>query len=356
MPYRCKDPIAILRRHAAGMTAITRTASSNSEGDDAAISIPRRMLVASAMIMACVGPGAAIAADFPSRPIKLVVPFSPGGGTDVIFRIIGNRLSEALGQPVVIENRPGAAGTIGANHVAKADPDGHTLLGYHIAMVTAHHVQKDVPYHPIRDFTPIGLVSAATNAVVVNHNLPVKDFAEFVALAKKDPGKLHFGSSGLGGSDHLGGEMVQMATGIKLTHVPYKGGGPANAAAAAGEIEMTAGTIAQSGSLVKAGKLRALVVMQPERNPEWPDIPSAAEVGYPNLDYQTWFGMWGPAKMSPAVQQKITGVLKEVLARDDVRAALLKAGVGPKYLPPDEFGKMTEQELDRWNKALDGKL
>jgi len=354
MSHRSKNPTAALRHRA--QTALAAVFQSSVGGSRRVFSAPRRLFMASAVLMACFGTNAALAADYPTRPIKIVVPFSPGGGTDVIFRIVGNALGQKLGQSVIIENRPGAAGTIGANNVAKSEPDGYTLLGYHIAMVTAHHVQKDMQYDPIKDFTPVGLVSAATNAVVVNSKLPVKNFAEFVALAKKEPGKIHFGSSGLGGSDHLGGIMVQMATGIELTHVPYKGGGPANAAAASGEIQMTAGTIAQSGPLVKAGKLRALVVMQPERNPEWPDIPSATEVGYPNLNYQTWFGMWGPANMPKDVLQKITGALKEVLAQDDVRAALLKAGVAPKYMPPDEFGKMTKEELDKWNEALKGKL
>ncbi|MDB5838705.1 MAG: bug51 [Herminiimonas sp.] len=317
--------------------------------------VPRRLFLASAVLLACLGPNAALAADYPTRPIKIVIPFSPGGGTDVIFRIIGQRLGEKLGQPVIIDNRAGAAGTIGATHVAQAQPDGYTLLGYHIAMVTAHHVQK-IPYNPLKDFTPIGQVAAATNAVVVNADLPVKNFAEFVALAKKEPEKLHFGSSGSGGSDHLGGLLLQMATGTKLTHIPYKGGGPANVAAASGEIQLTAGTIAQSGALVKAGKLRALVVMQPERNAEWPDIPSAAEAGYPGLNYQTWFGMWGPANMPPDVLQKISSALKEVLERDDVVQALSKAGVGPKFSTPKEYAKMTTDEYERWNTLLKGKL
>jgi len=317
----------------------------------------RRLFITAAMAVACLGSEATLAATrYPAGPIKIVVPFSPGGGTDVIFRIVGAHLADELGESVVIENRPGAAGTIGANHVAKANPDGHTLLGYHIAMVTAHHVQKNLPYDPIKDFTPVGLVSAATNAVVVNSALPVKTFADLVKLAKEKPGEIHFGSSGLGGSDHLGGEMVQMATGIKLTHVPYKGGGPANIAAAAGEIQMTAGTIAQSGPLVKSGKLRALVVMQPERNPEWPDIPGATEAGYPGLNYQTWFGMWGPAGIPPEVLTKITTALEKVLQREEVKKSLLGAGVAPKYMSPEAFGKMTKSEYDKWNEALKGKF
>lgn len=316
----------------------------------------RRTFLASTILLACFGTNPALAANYPSHPVKVIVPFSPGGGTDIIARIVTQRLGEKLGTQFIVENKPGAAGTIGASSVAKADPDGYTLLVYHIAMVTVHHVQKNVPYDPLKDFTPIGQIAAATNAVAVNAQLPVKNFKEFVELAKREPGKLHFGSSGLGGSDHLGGEMLQLATGIKLTHVPYKGGGPANAAAASGEIQLTAGTIAQSAAMIKAGKLRALAVMQKERHPAFPDVPSAAEEGYPNLEYQTWFGMWGPAGMPQDVLQKISGALKEVLARDDVREALNKAGVDPKFSTPEEYGAMTRDQYEKWNVILKGKF
>jgi len=317
--------------------------------------LPRRTLLLSAMLIACLGSAPALADDFPSRPIKLIVPFSPAGGTDVIARIVGQKLSEKLGTTIIVENRPGAAGTIGAGMVAKADPDGYTLLLYHIAMVTAHHIQK-ISFDPMKDFTPIGMVAAGTNVVAINSELPFKTLAELVDYAKKEPGKLHFGSSGTGGSDHLGGEMMQLATEIKMTHVPYKGGGPANAAAASGEIQMTAGTIAQSAPLIRAGKLRPLVVMQKDRSAALPDVPSAAESGYPNLNYTTWFGMWGPANMPPAVLAKISTNLKETLETPAVQDALRKAGVEPSYSTPGEFTASTRQQYDQWNVILKGKF
>ena len=236
----------------------------------------RRALILAAAL-AWAGLPAAQAADYPTRPVRVIVPFAPGGATDLIARIVSQKLSEKFGQQFVVVNTPGAAGTIGANAVARAEPDGYTLLVYHIAMVTTHHTQKDMPYDPIKSFTPISQLGDASNVVSVNVNVPAKNLAELVALAKKSPGKFNFGSSGIGGSDHLGGELLQQVTETKLTHVPYKGGGPAIAAIIGGEIELNAGTVAQAGPMIKAGRLRGLAVMQKERSPALPDVPSAPE-------------------------------------------------------------------------------
>lgn len=316
----------------------------------------RRALFISAMALLGLGFKPALAAEYPNRPVKIVVPFSPGGATDIIARIVAQKLGEKLGGQFVVINTPGAAGTIGAASVAKAEPDGHTLLVYHIAMVTTHHVQKNMPYDALKDFTPISLLSLATNVVTVNADLPVKNLGEFVALAKKNPGKMNFGSSGVGGSDHLGGELLQQVTGMKLTHVPYKGGGPAIAAVAAGEIELNAGTLAQAAPMIKAGKIRPLAVMQKERSPALPDVPSAAEAGFPALDHPTWFGFWGPAKMPPELVKKLNTALREILARSDVREAMNNVGVEPKSSSPSEFDKMNKDQYVLWNKILAGKF
>jgi tripartite-type tricarboxylate transporter receptor subunit TctC len=316
----------------------------------------RRALLLSAMALLALGSNPALAAEYPSRPVKIVVPFSPGGATDIIARIVAQKLGEKFGGQFVVINTPGAAGTIGAASVAKAEPDGHTLLVYHIAMVTTHHVQKNMPYDALKDFTPISLLSLATNVVTVSADLPVKNLAEFVELAKKTPGKLNFGSSGVGGSDHLGGEMLQQVTGMKLTHVPYKGGGPAIVAVAAGEIALNAGTLAQAAPMIKAGKLRPLAVMQKERSPALPDVPSAPEAGFPALDHPTWFGFWGPAKMPPELVTKLNGALREILAQKDVQQAMNNVGVEPKSSTPLEFEKMNKSQYLLWNKILDGKF
>lgn len=299
---------------------------------------------------------AAHAAEFGKTPVKLVVPFAPAGATDLIARTIAPKLSEKFGVQFVVVNAPGAAGTIGAGNVANAEPDGNTLLVYHIAMVTTHHVQKNMPFDPLKSFTPVGMLAEASNVIAVNPNVPAKNLAELVELAKKNPGKMNFGSAGIGGSDHLGGELLQMVTDAKLTHVPYKGGGPATAALVGGEIEMSAGTVAQVAPMIKAGRLRALAVMQTERSPALPDVPSTTEAGFPALDHKTWFGLWGPAQMAPELVTRINAALKEVLSREDVRQALANSGVDAKTSTPQEFNAFIRAQHARWDKVLAGKF
>lgn len=315
----------------------------------------RRILAALATVMA-LGLTSVNAAEFGKTPVKLVVPFAPAGATDLIARTIAPRLSEKFGVQFVVVNTPGAAGTIGAASVANAEPDGNTLLVYHLAMVTTHHVQKNMPFDPLKSFTPIGMLAEASNVIAVNPNVSARTLAELVEYAKKNPGKLNFGSSGIGGSDHLGGELLQMVTNTKLTHVPYKGGGPATAAVVSGEIEMNAGTVAQVVPMIKAGKLRALAVLQTERSPALPDVPSASEAGFPALDHKTWFGLWGPAKMPPELVMKINAALREVLARDDVRQAMANVGVDPKATSPQDFDSYIKAQHSRWDKILAGRL
>lgn len=296
------------------------------------------------------------ASEFGKVPVKLVVPFAPAGATDFVARTIAPRLAEKFGVQFVVVNTPGAAGTIGAASVANAEPDGNTLLVYHIAMVTTHHVQKSMPFDPLKSFTPIGMLAEGSNVIAVNPNVPARTLAELVEHAQKNPGKVNFGSSGIGGSDHLGGELLQMVTRTKLTHVPYKGGGPATAAVVAGEIELNAGTVAQVVSMVKAGKLRALAVMQSERSPVLPDVPSTTEAGFPALDHKTWLGLWGPARMQPELVARINAALREILARDDVRQAMANVGMEPRANTPQEFDAYIKAQHARWDKVLAGRF
>lgn len=296
------------------------------------------------------------ASGFGEGVVRLVVPFSPAGATDFVARAIAPLLAEEFGTQVIVVNTPGAAGTIGASSVANAAPDGNTLLLYHIAMVTTRHVQKSLPYDPLKAFTPIGLVGEASNVISVNPDFPAKTLGELIDYAKANPERVHFGSSGVGGSDHLGGELLQMATGIKLTHVPYKGGGPATAAVVAGEIQMNAGTVAQVAPMIRAGRLRPLAVMQKERTASLPDTPSTAEVGYPALDHKTWFGLWGPANMQPDLVNRINAALSKVLARDDVQKAMSSVGIDPRSTSPKEFDSYVREQDARWDKVLAGKF
>ncbi|MDM0079324.1 tripartite tricarboxylate transporter substrate binding protein [Variovorax sp. J31P179] len=310
----------------------------------------RRTLVAAALAAACSGVFGA--SSYPDRPIRIVVPFAAGGGTDIVARVVADKLGQKLGQPVVVINTPGAGGTIGAASVARAEPDGYTLLVWHIGMISSAYVIKPLSYDPLTSFTPIGQLSSASNLLAVNPDLPAKNLKEFIALAKANPGKLNYGSSGVGGADHLAGELLSQVAGINTVHVPYKGGGPATVGAVGGEVQFVTGTASQVMPMVKAGRLRALAVMQNQRIPSLPDVPTAAEAGLPELDYKTWFALWGPAKMPADVVATISTALQEVLHRPDVRAQLDKVGVEPTPTTPQEFGAMYKAEYAKWNHIL----
>lgn len=309
-------------------------------------------LGAAAALFAATPLMAQAAGDYPSRPIRLVVPFAPGGGTDIIARAVSEKLSTKLGQPIVVINTPGAGGTIGGNSVAKAEPDGYTLLLWHVGMISSAHTNKPLPYDPLKDFTPIGQVATAANLVAVNPQVPARTLKELVALAKAKPGALNYGSSGIGGADHLAGELLSQVAGIQTVHVPYKGGGLSTVAVVSGEVQYVTGSASQVMSMVKAGKLRPLAVMQKQRISSLPDVPGAAEAGFPELDYKTWFALWGPARLPADVVAKLSAGLKEVLAREDIRAQLDKGGVEPAYSTPQEFDAMFRAEHTRWNRLL----
>ena len=294
----------------------------------------------------------AFGATFPNRPIKVVVPFSAGGGTDIIARVVSEKLSQKLGQPIVVINMPGAGGTIGGANVARAEPDGHTLLVWHVGMISSAHTNKPLPYDPLKSFTPIGQLSTAANLIAVNPSVPAKNLKELIALAKAKPGELNYGSSGIGGADHLAGELLAEVAQIKITHVPYKGGGPSTIGVVSGEVQFVTGSASQVMTMVKAGKLRPLAVMHKQRIASLPDVPTAAEAGLPELDYKTWFGMWGPAGMAPDVVAKISAALKEVLDREDVRAQLEQGGVDAAFSTPQQFDAMFRADHARWNKIL----
>lgn len=315
-----------------------------------------RRLAIAAMGLLIALPQAATAAEFAKVPIRLVVPFAPAGATDLIARALAPRMAEKFGTQVIVVNTAGAAGTIGAASVANAEPDGNTLLVYHIAMVTTHHVQKNMPFDPLKSFTPIGMLAEASNVISVHPGFPARTLAELVEHARRNPSKINFGSAGIGGSDHLGGELLQMVTNTRLTHVPYKGGGPATAAVVAGEIEMNAGTVAQVAPMIRAGKLRALAVMQTERSSALPDVPSTTEAGFAALDHKTWFGLWGPAKMQPETVARINAALREILAREDIRQAFEKMGVDARSSSTPEFDTFIRAQHARWDKVLAGRF
>lgn len=313
----------------------------------------RRKALTAALVGALLaGFGQPALAAYPDKPVKIVVPFAAGGGTDVLARIVAEKLGEKFGKPFIVHNIAGAGGTIGAASVARAEPDGYTLLVWHIGMISSAFVNKPLPYDPLKDFTPIALLSSAANLLAINPGVPAKNLAEFIALAKARPGQLNFGSSGIGGADHLAAELFSRVANIQTTHVPYKGGGPSTIAVVGGEIQFVAGSASQVMSMVKSGRLRPLAVLQKQRISSLPDVPTAAEAGLPELDYKTWFGLWGPAKMPPEIVTTLNKAVQEVLARDDVRTALDKVGVEPLPSSAQEFDAMFKAEHAKWNRIL----
>lgn len=292
------------------------------------------------------------ATNYPARPIKIVVPFAPGGTTDMLARLVGQRLTQSWGQPVVIENKPGAGATLGADMVAKSAPDGYTLL-----MGAAHHtiaqqVYAKIPYHFDRDFAPITMVAMVPNMVVVNSEVPAKNIAEFIALAKTQPGKLNYGSAGAGTAHHLIGEMFKLRAGVDLVHVPYKGSAPAVADLLSGQVQLMFDTVTSGLPQVKAGKLRALAVTTAKRSSAMPDVPSLSETALPGFDVGTWFGLLAPAATPTAIVQKLNAEIVKIIQQPDVRKQMLEAGSEPMGNTSQQMAAQIKAELEAFESVV----
>ncbi|AOB31352.1 MFS transporter [Bordetella sp. H567] len=315
----------------------------------------RRSLLVAPLALACAIATAQSESGYPNKPIKIVVPFAPGGTTDLLARIMAQRMTTAWGQPVVVENRPGVGGTIGANMVAKAPADGYTLL-----LGTAHHtiaqaVYKNVPYNFGRDFAPVSVMAMVPNVVVVNMAVPAKTIQEFISLAKSRPGELNYGTAGAGTAHHLIGELFQLQAGVRLVHVPYKGSGPAVTDLIGGQVQVMFDTVTSALPQVKAGKTRALAVTTAKRSSALPDIPTLAETVLPGFDVGTWFGLVAPAGTPAPVVQKIYGEIDRTVKDPDVRRQLLEIGAEPIGSTPAQMGAQIQAELDSY-KALATKI
>src|SRR6476659_10639723 len=270
------------------------------------------------------------AADYPTRPIKLVVPYAAGGPTDVLGRMVGDYLSRDLKQTVVVENKAGAQGAIGAEVVARAEPDGYTLFFTAASIVVLNpQLYKKLPYDPVKDFRMLAIVTDLPVLMEVHPSVPAKTVAEFVAYAKQNPGKLNFGSAGTGGTTHLAGEMFKQMAGVELMHIPYKGAGPALTDLLAGNIQLMFDTLGTALPPVKSGMLRALGVSSAQRIADLPDVPTIAESGYPDYAVSVWYGISAPSKLPDDVAQKITASLDRALNDDAFRASLDKSGFAP---------------------------
>ena len=291
--------------------------------------------------------------SFPSRPVNLVVPFPPGGGTDTGARILAEQLSKRWGQPVVVENKGGAAGQIGADSVAKAKPDGYTLLLGNIGTQAINpSLYAKLPYDADKAFAPVSLVAELPLAMMVNPALPAKTASEFIALAKSKPGQLSYSSSGAGSAPHLAAEIFKDQTGTFVLHVPYRGGGPAIADLLAGHVQLSFMTVLEASGHIKGGKLRALAVTGDKRVQALPDVPTLAESVVPGFNAISWIGLLAPAGTPPDVVDKIAADVRAVLADDAVKARITALGGVPRATTPQEFGKLIADDKARYAQII----
>lgn len=292
------------------------------------------------------------AADYPTKPVRLIVPFPPGGGSDTLARIAGPKLGEVLGQQVVIDNRPGGGTNIGAEIAAKSQPDGHTLLMGNVSHAINATLYSKLNYNLVKDFAPITLLASTPNIVVVHPSVAAKSLKELIALARAQPDKLNYASSGSGSSAHLAAELFNSMAGVKMNHVPYKGGGPAVIALVGGQCEVGFATTPSVIQHVKSGKMRGLAVTSAQRSPSTPDLPTVSEAGVPGYEAGTWYGFLVPAGTPKAVVARLHGESVKLLKAPEVKERLDAAGFEPYGTTPAEFGTYIRLEVAKWAKVV----
>ena len=298
-----------------------------------------------------ISPDHAFAQAYPTKPIRFIVALAPGGGVDTTARIVGQKLSDAWGQQVLIENRPGAGGTIAAEAVARAAPDGYTLLVTSSGHTSAASLYK-LPYDAIADFAAVTVIVVAPNVLVVHPSLPVRSVKELVAFAKARPDELLFGSSGNGSPAHMSLELLKLMTGVRMVHVPYKGTAPSITDLVAGRISATASSVVSTMPHVKAGRLRALAVMSARRSAGVPQLPTVAEAGIPGFANDVWYGMLAPAATPRTVVVRLSEGISSAIAAPDVKERMLAGGLEPVGNPPDEFAAYLRSEVAKWSKVI----
>lgn len=288
---------------------------------------------------------------YPDKPVRLVVGFAPGG-SDLSARLLAQRLSEIWGQAVVVENKPGAAGNIGADFVAKAPADGHTLLLLVNSYTINTTLYKNLNWDLIRDFAPVSRYANSPMVLVVNEKLPAKTFAEFLAYAKTNNGKLNYGSAGTGTAPHLAGEMFALRSGLSMVHIPYKGSAPSVTALVADEVQFSFGAMSAFDSMVKAGRLRPLAVTTATRFGRMPEIPTVIESGIAGFDADIWYGIVAPAKTPAAIVKKISDDIAKVVAEPEIQAKLRDRGLEPAYLDSAKTSELIKQDVSRWKEII----
>ena len=294
----------------------------------------------------------AASAAWPVKPVKIMVGASPGGGTDILARMLAEKLQAAFGQPFIVENRPGAANTIAADFTAKSPPDGYTLLlATNTAQAIAPHLMK-LGFDPIKDLAPIALVAVVPNVVVVSPVVKATGIKELVAEIKANPGGFSCGSSGIGSTQHLACEAFALGTGTKIVHIPYKGSSQALADLAGGQIQLDFDTSSSAMAFIKGGKVKALAVMTPKRSPELPDVPTLAEAGFPGMDMTTWYGLLTTAGTPKEVVARLSGEMAKILAMPEVRKRIEGLGGEPGAMTPEQFGAMNKADFERFGKLV----
>lgn len=306
------------------------------------------------LLVLCCALGVVLPADaqYPTRPVRLILAFPPGGGTDTLGRILGPRMSQGLGQQVVVENRPGGGANIGAEIAAKSPPDGYTMFMATTAHTVSATLYTKLGYNLVKDFAPVALLAATPNIVVVHPSVPVKSVKELVAFARARPGQLDFGSSGSGSQPHLAGELFSSMAGIKLNHIPYKGGGPAVVALVAGEVAVGFATMPSVVHHVQSGRLRGLAITSLQRSPLLPDLPTVDETGLPGYEASPWYGFLVPTGTPREAITRLNAESLKAMTYPDVKERMAATGLTPLGSTPEEFGALVRSEVEKWGKVV----
>ena len=289
---------------------------------------------------------------YPSKPLRLILPFPPGGGTDILGRLLAERLAANFGQPVVTENRGGAGGNVGAEAAARATPDGYTIVLVAPSLAISPTLYAKLNYDPVKDFAPIGLVASVPNVMITHPSVPAQNLREFIALAKAQPGGMNFGSGGSGTSNHLAGELLNLAAGIKLVHIPYKGVNLAMNGVLAGEVHLAFIGIPVPAPHIKAGRLRALAVLARERSPILPEVPTAEEAGLGNFDVTTWYGILAPAGTPRPIVTRLNAEFVKIMHSPEMKERLATLATDPLTSTPEEFAAYLQQEIAKWGDVI----
>jgi tripartite-type tricarboxylate transporter receptor subunit TctC len=311
----------------------------------------KRLLTLALLLALAAAAAPAAAQDYPNRPVRLIIPFPPGGSNDVVGRLVANQLSEKLGHKVFVDNRGGAGGVLGTEAAANAAPDGYTLLVVSIAHAVNPSLYK-LNYDPIKSFAPISIMATGPNVLAVNPTLPVKNVKELVALAKEKPGSIDYASAGVGSFQHLGGELFKLVAGVNLQHVPYKGGGPAMQDVIAGHVKVMFSSLVQTTPFIQSGQLRALGVGGAKRNPVLPDVPTIEEAGVPGYVADNWWGIVAPAGTPQPIIDKLYRDIQDVLKSPELTAAFAREGAAAVTMSTADFGKYMEAEMAKWARVV----